>query len=107
MICTVDFCCRSCPGIPTNIRVSDPIYNGCEIPASVEIEYSPAPGTVTRYDVVCESSDGGVTARATSSTTSTRVNGLTLGKSYQCLVMAMNEAGSGQPSLPSSQIVVL
>ena len=96
--------CSACPGTPTITSVSNPIYSACESPASVEIEYSAASGTVTMYEAVCDSTNGGSRASATSQTLSVRVSGLSLGKTYTCRVTAMNKAGSGAQSSPSSVI---
>jgi hypothetical protein len=64
---------------------------------------------ITSYTATCASSNGGVAGFNTSATngTSTRVSGLTNGKSYSCTVSASNSMGVGPVSETSNLVMPL
>ena len=67
------------------------------------------PARVTRFDVSCTSSNGGVPGsgfRQPVTAPTVFVNGLTHGKTYKCTATATNARGVGLHSLPSAPTVV-
>lgn len=92
------------PGAPTNVSVVLSPPTGAQV--SFDPPASDGGAAITSYDAECTSSDGGVTRTGTGASSPVAVASLTPGATYQCQVRAINSAGPGDWSAPSSSVTV-
>jgi hypothetical protein len=104
----------SAPSIPSTAVVPTRVPDAPTAPtvtsgnAQVTVAFAaPSDGgsEITRYDVMCTSSNGGVQGGASGIASPITVTGLTNGKTYTCTVTAANANGTGPNSPPSVAVV--
>ena len=57
---------------------------------------------ITKYTATCTSSDGGTTRTGTNTRSPLNVTGLTIGKTYTCVLTATNAMGTSVATVPSA-----
>ena len=92
------FCCRACPGQPTNVVAVFPLQD-CGDRAGITWVAPTTGGPVDDYFVSCASSAGTTTATVGGQVLTATVGPLvTSGVQYTCSVIAMNSAGDSSPA---------
>ena len=95
------------PPVPEQVRATDPPQPDGRSTAVSFVEPENRSGApVTRYDARCTSGDGGTTRTGTGATSPLAVTGLSVGRTYACVVSAVNSVGPSAPSAASNRIVV-
>ena len=96
------FCCRACPGQPTNVVAVFPLQD-CGDRARVTWVAPTTGGPVDEYFVSCASSAGTTTATVGGQVLTATIGPLaTTGVQYTCSVTARNGAGDGSAAPAAS-----
>jgi hypothetical protein len=73
----------------------------------IRVSFSPGANNgsiITSYTALCSSSNGGAARAKSGAASPLIVIGLTVGKSYTCIVRATNSRGTGLTSLASGRV---